>query len=83
MGAFHAAAAAGVPVIPIAIRGSRSLLRAGSWFPRRGPVTVTLGAPLHPQQLMAAGDDRWRLAVRLRDAARARILAHCGEPDLG
>jgi hypothetical protein len=26
--------------------------------------------------------DPWAVAVRLRDAARAEILRHCGEPDL-
>jgi hypothetical protein len=39
-------------------------------------VTVTFGAPIAP-----AGAD-WAAAVRLRDAARAEILRHCGEPDL-
>ncbi|WP_455216861.1 AMP-binding protein, partial [Kaarinaea lacus] len=36
MGAFITAAQASLPVVPIAIRGTRSMLRAGSWFPRRG-----------------------------------------------
>ncbi|MGB5452478.1 MAG: AMP-binding protein [Sedimenticolaceae bacterium] len=82
MGAFHAAAVAELPVVPIAIRGTRSILRAGSWFPRRGAITVTVCPPLHPKQLAAPGGDIWGLALQLRDAARAQILAHCGEPDL-
>jgi 1-acyl-sn-glycerol-3-phosphate acyltransferase len=82
LGAFHAAAAAGVPVVPIAIRGTRSVLRAGSWFPRRGQISVTLSPPLEPRSLARPGDDNWRLAVRLRDAARARIAALSGEADL-
>jgi len=36
LGAFTVAAEAGVPVIPVAIRGTRSILRPESWFPRRG-----------------------------------------------
>ncbi|MFO1420408.1 MAG: lysophospholipid acyltransferase family protein [Candidatus Competibacteraceae bacterium] len=36
LGAFVAAAQAGAPVLPVTIRGTRSMLRAGSWFPRRG-----------------------------------------------
>lgn len=77
MGAFVAAAQAGVPVVPVALRGTRSLLRAGSWFPRRGRLDVVVEAPLQPD-----GED-WAAAVRLRDAARVAILRHCGEPDRG
>ncbi|MCP5420897.1 MAG: AMP-binding protein [Gammaproteobacteria bacterium] len=76
MGAFTAAARAGVPVAPVTLRGTRSLLRADSWFPRRGPVQVIGHAPILPE-----GSD-WSAAVRLRDAARAVILRHSGEPDL-
>ena len=77
MGAFVAAAQAGVPVVPVVLRGTRSILRAGSWFPRRGRLEVIVGPPIRPD-----GAD-WSAAVRLRDAARAAILRQCGEPDLG
>ncbi|MCP4577417.1 MAG: 1-acyl-sn-glycerol-3-phosphate acyltransferase, partial [Deltaproteobacteria bacterium] len=77
MGAFVAAAEADVPVIPVAIRGTRSLLRAESWFPRRSAVTLKVCKPIAPD-----GKD-WAAAVQLRDKARAEILQHCGEPDLG
>ena len=76
MGAFVIAAQCGVPLVPVTIRGARSVLRDGSWFARRGAIVVTLGAPIPPQ----GGD--WNAAVGLRDAARAEILRHCGEPDL-
>jgi 1-acyl-sn-glycerol-3-phosphate acyltransferase len=76
MGAFVAAAEAGVPVVPLAIRGTRGMLRPDQWFPRRGAIRVTVGKPLPPQ-----GAD-WAAALALRDAARAEILHHCGEPDL-
>jgi 1-acyl-sn-glycerol-3-phosphate acyltransferase len=76
MGAFVVAAQTGVPLLPVTIRGARSVLRDGSWFARRGAVVVTISAPLLPQ-----GSD-WNAAVALRDAARAEILRHCGEPDL-
>ena len=76
MGAFVAAAQMGVPLVPVTIRGARSILRDGSWFARRGTIAVTIAAPLIPQ----GGD--WNAAVALRDAARAEILRHCGEPDL-
>ncbi len=75
-GAFQAAAQAGIPVIPIALRGIRSVLRDGTWYLRRAAVSVTIGAPIAPD-----GTD-WAAAVKLRDAVRAEILRHCGEPDL-
>jgi len=76
MGAFVAAAEAGVPVVPVTIRGTRSLLRADSRFPRRGGVRVIVASRILPE-----GTD-WAAAVTLRDAARAALLAHLGEPDL-
>jgi 1-acyl-sn-glycerol-3-phosphate acyltransferase len=76
MGAFLAAAEAQVAVVPVAIRGTRAVLRSGHWFPRRGAISVVIGAPFTP-----AGTD-WPAAIAARDAARAEILRHCGEPDL-
>ncbi len=81
MGAFLAAAEAGVPVVPIAIRGTRSILRSDSWFPRRGGVTITVCEPLPPAKAHDA-EDSWEVAVALRDSARDCILRHCGEVDL-
>ncbi len=80
MGAFVAAVTADRPVIPIAIRGTRSILRSGSWLPRHGTITVTIGAPIHPSEMNGSGD--WERALALRDASRAFLLRHCGEPDL-
>lgn len=77
MGAFVTAAEAGVPVVPIAIRGTRSMLRDDSGFPRPGAITVTIGEPIE-----GSGENTWASALKLRDAARAYILSHCGEPDL-
>jgi acyl carrier protein len=75
-GAFQAAAQAGIPVVPVALRGIRSVLRDGTWYLRRAAVSVTFGAPIK-----AEGGD-WAAAVKLRDAVRAEILKSCGEPDL-
>jgi 1-acyl-sn-glycerol-3-phosphate acyltransferase len=83
MGAFVAAAEAGVAVVPLAIRGTRSLLRSESWFFRRGGVTVTIGSPLETLHIREKHKgDTWAAAVELRDAAREHILRHSGEPDL-
>lgn len=76
MGAFVVAADAGVPVVPVTIRGTRSLLRGNSRFPHRGVVRVSVGAPILP-----AGTD-WAAALKLRDSSRTDILQHLGEPDL-
>ncbi len=76
MGAFLIAAQAGARLVPVIIRGTRSILHPDQWFPRRGTVTVTIATPLRE-----SGHD-WNAAIRLRDAGRAEILAHCGEPDL-
>jgi 1-acyl-sn-glycerol-3-phosphate acyltransferase len=78
MGAFIVAANTGIPVVPVAICGTRSILRDGQWWPRRGAITITFGAPVLPG---ANALDAFAAAVGLRDAARAHILRHCGEPD--
>lgn len=83
MGGFLAAAKTGADVIPLAIRGTRSILRADSWFPRWGAITVTIGTPLATKNSRdQTASELWADAVRLRDAARDHILRHCGEPDL-
>ncbi len=82
-GAFETAVAAGLGVTPIAIRGSRSALRAGSWLPRRTALGVTIGPPLTVEEARStAGDDPWRQALALRDRCRVWLLRHTGEPDL-
>ena len=79
LGAFSAAAEASVPVVPVVIRGTRSILRDKSWFPRRGSVRIQVCEPIQPS---GTGESTWQIAVQLRDAARAQILERCGEPDL-
>jgi 1-acyl-sn-glycerol-3-phosphate acyltransferase len=76
MGAFVIAAQAGVPVVPVTIRGTRSILREGQWLFRRGRISVNFSSPLEP------GGSDWGAAIRLRDATRAEMLRLCGEPDL-
>ena len=77
LGAFKAAAEAGVPLVPGILRGTRSMLRSGQWFPRRTPLSVTIESAIMP-----SGKD-FASVLRLRDEARQTILAGCGEPDLG
>jgi 1-acyl-sn-glycerol-3-phosphate acyltransferase len=82
MGAFAVAAESGFRVIPVASRGTRSILRSGSWFPRPGKVVVTVGPAVSPPAEDGSVPDPWSSAIRMRDEARAFILEHCGEPDL-
>jgi 1-acyl-sn-glycerol-3-phosphate acyltransferase len=83
LGAFSVAAQAGAPVIPVAIRGTRSILRSRSWFPQRGAISVDIGPPIDPMEFMREADeDTWRVAIGMRDRSREFILRHCGEPDL-
>ena len=77
LGAFKVAAEADLPVLPGAIRGTRSLLRSDQWFPRHTAVTVEIGEPVIP-----SGTD-FGSVLRLRDEVRKRVLLQCGEPDLG
>jgi 1-acyl-sn-glycerol-3-phosphate acyltransferase len=76
LGGFLVAAQAGVPLLPVTIRGMRSILRDGQKVPRPGRASISFGVPLDSE----GGD--WNAAVKLRDRARAEILRGCGEPDL-
>ena len=78
MGAFVAAAEAGVSVVPVTIVGARKILRNDDrWFPRHGDIEVHVGPLLKPE-----GSD-FEAALKMRAQARAWMLAHTPEPDLG
>lgn len=83
MGAFETAARTGLPIMPLAIRGTRSILRADSWFPRHGAISVTFGTPITIEEEILKQQDAWSTALMLRDRTREWILQHCAEPDLG
>ncbi len=80
LGGFVAAAEAGLPVVPVAVRGTRSMLRDGQWLPRRALLSVAVCPPLLPES--AAHRGSFAAAVSLRDRARAALLSLVGEPDL-
>ncbi len=73
LGAFKAAVETGTPVVPVALRGTRRILRDGAFRPRPGRVHLWIGPPMRPE-----GDD-WRAAVALRDKVADAVAAHCGE----
>lgn len=70
-GAFLIAARAGVPVLPVGIRGTRRFYGGHRRLPRWSAIDIELCAPI------AASDD----AAQLREAARCAVLRVCGEPD--
>jgi fatty-acyl-CoA synthase len=76
LGAFQAAVAAGRPVVPIALAGTRRALRDGTVLPRRGHITITICPAIIPQP----GASNWKEIVRVRDAARQAIARYAGEP---
>lgn len=76
LGAFLAAARAGVPVVPLTIRGSRDMLPAERWWPRRTRLQVDIGAPI---AALADEPDVFAAAVRLREAARRAIALSLDE----
>jgi 1-acyl-sn-glycerol-3-phosphate acyltransferase len=75
MGPFVTAAGTGAPIVPVSLAGTRSILRDGQWLPRRERLRISIGEPLR------AGGEGWAAAASLRDQARSRILAGCGEHD--
>ncbi|MGD0882503.1 MAG: AMP-binding protein [Acidimicrobiales bacterium] len=77
LGAFAAAAGAGCPVVPAGIRGSRDVVRPGSYRPRRAAtVEVSYGRPL-----VAVSDD-FAGAADLARRSREAVAGLCGEPEV-
>lgn len=76
LGAFKIAAEANVPIYPIAINGSRKILRGENktLFPHT--LKVTIMDPILP-----TGTD-WQNLNQLSQQVREKIAEHCGEPSL-
>jgi 1-acyl-sn-glycerol-3-phosphate acyltransferase len=76
-GAFAIAARSRLPVVPIAIRGTRNALPPESLLPRPHRIEIELAPPLPPPASTAEAD----VAPTIR-AARHAILQRIHEPDL-
>jgi 1-acyl-sn-glycerol-3-phosphate acyltransferase len=76
LGAFKAAVETGTPIVPMAVQGTRQVMRGDHLVPRPGRVSLWIGAPIAPE------GDGWRAIVCLRDRVAEAIAAHCGEPRL-
>ena len=77
LGAFKAAVAAGCPIVPVALKGTRKFLPEGSLLPRPTSVLITI---CQPMEARPGTTEEWRELVRLRDAARKSIARESGEP---
>lgn len=75
-GAFVAATRGDMPVVPVAIAGTREILRADTAMPRFGRIRIEIMPPI-PVEHGAFGDHR-----ALAEEARLRVLSRLGEPDL-
>ena len=75
-GAFAAAERAGVPIVPLVIRGTRHCFKPGGRLLRPGRIEVRVLEALWPPPAHADG------AAALRDAARAAILEALGEKEM-
>ena len=75
-GAFVAAIKGGIPVVPVAISGTREMLPAGRLLPKRVDLTIDILPAISP------GDDDYGNSKALAESARQRIIAVLGEPDL-
>jgi 1-acyl-sn-glycerol-3-phosphate acyltransferase len=64
-GAAYIAIRAGVPLIPIALHGTREVLPFGSGHVRSGRVTMRIGDPVPTDQVQLR--DRGRITAELRD----------------
>lgn len=76
LGAFRLACQTGVPVVPIAIRGSRRALRDGTWLPKPRRIEVEVLNPIIPQGETLAD------IVGLRDRCADAIANKIDEPRL-
>ena len=76
-GAFAIAARARLPIVPVAIRGTRAALPPGTLLPWPGRIHIEL-APVQPAPLSTAEAD----VEQAMAAARAAILQRIPDPDL-
>jgi len=76
LGAFVAAIKGDMPVVPIAISGTRDMLSSARLLPRRTNLTIDILAAIAP------GDESFSSSKNLAEAARQRILVALNEPDL-
>ncbi|MDH4106998.1 MAG: 1-acyl-sn-glycerol-3-phosphate acyltransferase [Gammaproteobacteria bacterium] len=75
-GAFASAIKGAIPLVPVAINGSRAILPPTTLWPQRKPLCITVLDPVDP------GDHAYSSSAALAAVARERILEVLDEPDL-
>lgn len=76
LGAFKVAADAHVPICPIALKGTRRILRDDEKLMRPNFVTVTICKPINPKST------EWQDLALLKNEVRSEIAKYCGEASL-
>jgi 1-acyl-sn-glycerol-3-phosphate acyltransferase len=74
LGAFAVAASTEAVIVPVAIGGTRAVVRPGSYMPRRSAVRAVVASPISPPS------PSFRAEVGAAEVARGRIAALLGEP---
>ncbi len=75
LGAFKLASDSGRPLVPLALVGTRRLLRDGTLVPRRVPIAVEIGEPIEVEPSFPAMQKR-------KDEAAEALSRLVGEPRL-
>lgn len=75
-GAFMAAAKSGMPIVPVAITGTREMLTCGDWMLRPSTIRIRILPPIGPEH------PDYNDTKRLAEVARQAILERLDEPDL-
>ena len=70
-GSFHLAVKAGVPIVPVALRGTRELMQRGSFLLRSGTITAVVGEPIPTQGL--GEEERANLSERVHSVVEAML----------
>lgn len=76
MGAFIASTKTQTPLCPIALKGTRTILRASRLLPAPGAITITILPPISPTA------DNWQEGIRLRNVSRKQIANYADEHTL-
>jgi 1-acyl-sn-glycerol-3-phosphate acyltransferase len=76
LGAFKIAVETDTPICPIALKGTRTVLRDDEKLMRPNQITVTVC------DLVKPSGSEWKDVTHLRNAVRNEIAKYCGEPSL-
>lgn len=76
LGAFKIATETNIPICPIALSGTRFIMRDGERLLKPGKIRITVCDPIKPK------GQEWQDVTQLRNAVRKEIAIYCGEPSL-